>query len=103
MRSVFQKEKICHVCGTTRNIHEHHIFFGTANRKLSEKRGLKVYLCYYHHNGSRHGVHFNKELDKQLKQMGQKYYEEHYGTRNDFIKEFGKNHFDDFDDLEVLD
>lgn len=28
---------------------EHHVMHGTANRKLSEHYGLKVYLCPYHH------------------------------------------------------
>jgi hypothetical protein len=37
-------------------------------------------------------VHFNKELDLKLKEMAQRYYEENYGTREDFIKEFGKSY-----------
>lgn len=43
------------------NLEEHHIFEGTANRNLSEKYGLKVYLCQKHHRGdfcgSRFAVH----------------------------------------------
>ena len=41
MNSVLQSEKECFVCGTNLNLHSHHIFFGTANRKLSEKYGMK--------------------------------------------------------------
>lgn len=91
MKSVLQKNKECYVCGTTLNLHDHHIFFGTSNRKQSEKRGLKVWLCGKDHNLSNEGVHFNKELDTHLKKLSQEYYEEHCGTREQFIKEFGKS------------
>jgi hypothetical protein len=91
MKSVLQKEKCCYVCGTTYDLHEHHIFFGTANRKKSEKYGLKVYLCANHHNFSSAGVHLNKELDKGLKRMAQAYFESCIGNRLDFIREFGKS------------
>lgn len=33
-----------------------------------------------------------KGLDLKLKRMAQRYYENHYGSREDFIKEFGKNY-----------
>lgn len=92
MESVIQKEKYCLVCGTTYNIHKHHVFFGTANRKKSEEYGLTVNLCAYHHNMSNEGVHFNKHLDYHLKQMAQRYYETHYGTREDFRRDFGKSY-----------
>jgi hypothetical protein len=90
--TVLQKEKECYVCGTIYNLHSHHIFYGTANRKQAEKRGLKVWLCAYHHNMSNEGVHFNKPLDNHLKTMAQAYYEKHYGTRADFRHEFGRSY-----------
>ena len=34
----------------------------------------------------------NLQIDKILKQRCQIYYESHYGTRYDFIKEFGKSY-----------
>lgn len=92
MKSVFQTEKECYICGTTRDLHEHHVFFGTANRKLSEKRGYKIYLCGHHHNLSNEGVHSNRSMDLYLKKMAQKHYEIHYGSREDFIREFGKSY-----------
>lgn len=92
MESVIQKEKQCYVCDTTYNLHSHHIFVGTSNRKQSEKYGLKVWLCARHHNMSNEGVHFNKELDMHLKRKAQAYFEEHYGTREDFRREFGKSY-----------
>jgi hypothetical protein len=33
-----------------------------------------------------------KVVDLRLKTMAQEYYEEHYGTREEFVKEFGKNY-----------
>lgn len=92
MKTVLQSKKECWVCGTTIDLHDHHIFYGTANRKISEKRGLKVWLCGKDHNLSKAGVHFNKELDTALKQFAQTYYEEHIGTRSQFREEFRKSY-----------
>lgn len=91
MKSVFQDEKHCILCKTTKNVQEHHIFMGTANRKQSEKYGLKVFLCQEHHTGNS-GVHFNKEIDLRLKQLGQKYFEDHYGSREKFMQLFGRSY-----------
>ena len=90
MKSVLQKEKECFVC-KKRQVHEHHIFMGTSNRKKSEQYGYKVFLCPHHHNMSDEGVHFNKPLDLSLKAMAQKHFEKNHGSRADFIKEFGKS------------
>ena len=90
MKSVLQDSKECWVCGRTDQLHDHHIIFGTSNRKKSEQYGLKVWLCYEHHTGN-NGVHFNKELDLQLKRLAQTYFEGHLGTREDFRAEFGKS------------
>lgn len=71
--------------------HRHHIF-GASNKKRSEKYGFIVPLHPRLHNASNEGVHFNKELNDKFKKMAQEYYEEHYGTREDFRKEFGKSY-----------
>jgi len=92
MNTVLQSAKECYVCGTTYNLHSHHVLYGTSNRKKSEKYGQKVWLCAYHHNMSNDGVHFNKALDLRLKTMAQEYYEEHYGSREEFIREFSKSY-----------
>ena len=91
MKSVLQKERECFVCKTTANLNEHHVLYGTANRKKSERYGYKVYLCSHHHNMSDEGVHFNKPLDLALKAMAQEHCEKNHGSRTDFIKEFGKS------------
>lgn len=91
MDSIIQEYKECFVCETPYNLHCHHIFFGVANRKISEKLGFKVWLCQEHHTG-RNGVHFNKDLDKYLKGLAQTEYEERYGSRSEFIGTFGKSY-----------
>lgn len=90
MKSILQTEKECFVCKTTYNLHDHHIFYGNSNRKNSEKHGLKVWLCGYDHNLSDAGVHFNKELDLELKQHAQRVFEETH-TREEFRAIFGKS------------
>ena len=92
MKSVIQEAKECYVCHTTLGLHDHHIFYGTANRKQSEKYGMKVWLCGYHHNLSNAGVHFNKDLDMHLKKLAQEQFESQFGARNDFRKAFGKSY-----------
>jgi len=76
MRSIIQDERSCYVCHSP-YVEEHHIFYGTANRGLSEKYGLKVWLCSKHHRG-KSGVHFNKALDERLKQVAKQRFEEAY-------------------------
>lgn len=92
MKSVLHHRKECWVCGSTYNIHVHHVFYGTANRKNSDSLGLTVNLCYDHHNGSKEGVHFDKNLDSHLKKFAQEYYEKNIGSRDDFRKVFGKSY-----------
>ena len=94
MKSIIQDNKECYVCKTTLGLHDHHILYGTANRKWSERFGLKVWLCGPHHNLSNAGVHYNKELDLQLKRLAQEHYEANYGCRLSFIDTFGRNYLD---------
>lgn len=91
MDSIIQKNKQCWVCQTTYNLHSHHICYGTANRKQSEKYGLKVFLCMEHHTGN-FGVHHNKPLDLTLKKVAQTKFEEIHGSREEFRKIFGKSY-----------
>ncbi len=96
MDSILQDEKVCYLCGRNGNgdpLQVHHIFFGIANRKLSEEDGLKVWLCgsRCHEHGYR-AVHQNRTTDLYLKRKGQRAWEERYGTREEFIKRYGKNY-----------
>ena len=87
-----QTEKECYVCGTDRNLHKHHIFFGTANRSQSEKFGCWCWLCADHHNLSNDSAHRNRALDVKLKTDCQKILEKRGLTRERFMYVFGKNY-----------
>ena len=80
------------ICQQEGYTEEHHIFFGTGNRKISEKYGLKVYLCYEHHRGT-NGVHGKngRQLDLKLKERVQRTYEQTH-TREEFMRIIGKNY-----------
>lgn len=92
MKSILQNRKRCFICSRTIGLHDHHIYFGTARRKISEKYGFKVWLCYEHHEGT-YGVHGSKgnELNKYLKEVCQLKYEENH-SRNEFRKIMGKSY-----------
>lgn len=92
MKSVLQDTKECYICHSCNCLEDHHIFFGTSNRKQSEKRGLKVWLCGIDHRIGPKAVHRNRETDLMLKQMAQAYYEQYIGDRKQFITEFGKSY-----------
>lgn len=89
MESIISQERECYICGGRVWLEEHHIF-GGANRKLSEKYGLKVYLCHYCHNEPPLGVHHNRENADRLREMGQKAFNSTYPNK-DFVKIFGRN------------
>ena len=94
MKSIIQNKKRCFICERETGLEEHHVFFGTANRKLSEKDGLKVWLCYEHHRGT-NGVHGKNghTLDCYIKSIAQMRYMEYYGkTKEEFIKRYGRNY-----------
>lgn len=92
--SVLQDDlSTCFVTGST-NVAIHHVFPGNGRRKKCERYGFVVALEPRYHNMSNYSVHAvpNEGLDLQLKQLAQKYFEEHYGTRDQFINEFGRSY-----------
>lgn len=74
-------------------VHIHHIFNG-SRKAASEERGFLVPLHPTLHIYGPDSVHQapNRGLDLMLKQKCQGYYETHYGTREQFIQEFGKSY-----------
>lgn len=87
----------CYLCGRNRiadpcGLEEHHIF-GGANRKYSEKYGLKIHICgnRCHRNGPK-AIHKNREVDTEIKRAAQEAFETSRGTREDFMNIFGKNY-----------
>ena len=90
-KSIIQTEKECYITGSTDNLHLHHIYFGYGLRKISDKHGFTVWLRADWHNMSDYGVHFNRELDLQLKQECQRKFEETH-TRAEFMELIGQNY-----------
>lgn len=91
MKSILQDEKRCWFCGSHSWLEEHHIFEGTANRRISEANGFKVYLCHYCHNEPPRGVHFNRENSLRLKKACQQKYERTH-SREEFMSLIGRNY-----------
>ena len=95
MESIIQTEKECFLCGKNGSmvpLERHHVFPG-ANRKNSENFGLTVWLCgdSCHRNGPL-SVHRNREVADRVKAIAQSRWEFNYGTREDFIRLFGRNY-----------
>ena len=90
MKSIITSCKECYICNSP-NVELHHIFFGTGNRKISDKYGLVVYLCSEHHRGQS-GVHGgNRDLDLDLKRRGQRAFERKYSHKQ-FMELIKKNY-----------
>lgn len=90
MKSIITNDlETCYICGAPRE-HIHHIFYGTANRKQSDKHDMIIPLCHRCHNGSNNGIHFNSALDNTIKKLAQSKFEE-TGTREEFRAIFGKS------------
>lgn len=70
----------------------HHCLHGTANRKLADKYKLVVPLCVDHHTASKNSVHRNPNLDLKYKMLAQEAFEAKKGSREDFIRIFGKSY-----------
>ena len=75
-------------------VERHHVYsrMGGGMKSLCEKYGFTAPLRPdLHPNGTRAGKDA-KAVDIELKQRCQQYYELHYGTREQFRKEFGKSY-----------
>lgn len=90
-KSIISNTKQCYICGNPQNIHKHHVFYGSSNRSNSEKYGCWIYLCAPHHNMSDMGIHFDKELDLEIKKNCQREFERIY-DHDTFLKVFGKSY-----------
>ncbi len=104
-KGIMQECKECYICRKlagaemplpATGLEMHHIFGGTANRRLSEKYGLKVWLCHNHHNEPPIGVHFCKGTMRLLQAEGQEAFEEKYPDQ-DFTEIFGRNYKEEWE------
>jgi hypothetical protein len=89
--SIMQNDKRSYLSGRSDNLHKHHIYYGSCNRKNSEKYGCWVWLTSDEHNMSDIGVHFNKGLDNYLKRTCQIVFEQLYSHER-FMQVFGRNY-----------
>lgn len=93
-----KQNKTCYLCmllnqdfSTRSNLQEHHAIMGTANRRLAEKWGLKVYLCLQHHTDGFQAVHNNIELQRLLQGIAQETFEQKYSHQL-WMQVFGRNY-----------
>lgn len=85
----------CFLCGKYGPTERHHVFPGGLRQK-SEKYGAVVDLCHWCHNEPPDGVHHNRARANLLKQRAQIMLMREQGwTKEDFIREFGKNYLDE--------
>ena len=100
MKSIIpQEEGTCFLCTRLNNdfrlyskydLECHHVFYGTANRKMSEKYGMKIMLCRDHHKFTKEAVHNNPINDDYCKKFAQKIFEKKY-SHEKFMEVFGKS------------
>lgn len=67
----------------------HHIFAGGL-RKVSERHGLKVWLCHECHTG-KNGAQYDPIKNRTLKADAQREYERTH-SREDWMRIIGKNY-----------
>lgn len=67
-KSILQDEKKCFFCGTTQGLERHHVVFGSAGRKISDKLGLTIWLCSEHHRGD-YSPHQRRDIDLRLRRL----------------------------------
>lgn len=100
MKSIMhKKDGTCYLCVmlhsdySLKQTQEHHAIHGMGRRKLSERYGLKVYLCLQHHtaDGGPEAVHRNAETDLLVKKEAQRAFERRW-PELEFREIFGKNY-----------
>lgn len=95
MESLYSDERECWICHSP-TVHRHHIYPGTGRRGVSDREGCWVYLCPSHHNMSKHGVHFDRQLDMFFRRDCQRRWEQREGIdepdHETFISLFGCNY-----------
>lgn len=99
MKSIMhKKDGTCYLCMKLDDnyrqqgyVEEHHVINGKPGRKLSERYGLKVYLCVRHHRSGLRSVHVNHDSMMLVKAAGQEAFEKTYPDL-DWMSIFGKNY-----------
>lgn len=92
-----KRDRTCYLCmllngdfDTRSGLHEHHAIPGTSGRRLSERYGLKVYLCLEHHTAGPDAVHSNIRLQRLLQADAQMAFERRH-SHEEWMEIFGRN------------
>lgn len=85
--SVFTTNDKCMICDSTYQLTWNEIYRG-RNRSNSMKYGFCLRMCLNCHREYQDDVLFNDLWHK----TAQRYFEEHYGTRDNFVKIFRRNY-----------
>lgn len=100
MRSIMhdKSDGTCYLCMILNDdymrrsfLEEHHCIGGKGRRALSERWGLKVYLCHEHHTGSDMSAHRNAKIGQMLKEKAQRAFESKWPDKS-FMEIFGKSY-----------
>ena len=89
-KSILQKEDCCFICGKRTGLETHHVR-GGPNRKWSDKYGLTIKLCQFHHTDPKEGVQYNKELNQSTKRLAQIAFEARH-SHDEWMEVFKKNY-----------
>ena len=89
--SIIQRDETrCFICGRMTELERHHVLGGVANRPLSEKYGLWVWLCREHHTGKA-GAQYDRKTGDSLKRLAQIAFEARY-SHDEWMNVFRKNY-----------
>ena len=88
IKSIVQSDRTkCFICGSRRDLEEHHCWHGTANRAKSTVDGLVVSLCVKCHRD----LHDHGYEDRWVMAQAQTAWCRHYGkSLGDFRMRYGK-------------
>lgn len=86
----------CHLCMqqgdySIKHTEEHHVMYGSGQRAISEREGLTVRLCVYHHRTGPAAVHNSEETRQKLCAEIQAKYEQTH-SRKEYKEKFKKNY-----------
>lgn len=104
MKSIMhEKGRHCYLCAllhddfsVKNDLQEHHVIYGNGRRALSEKYGLKVYLCFKHHTyaGGPEAIHRDSEIALIVKKAAQLAFMYRFPELN-FREIFGKSYLEE--------
>lgn len=91
-----KQKHICFLCARNGDYRpkiteEHHVFFGSGLRDVSEENGFKCDLCIPHHRTGPEAVHNNQETREYLCRIFQQQYERTH-THEEFMELVHKNY-----------